>query len=360
MTDRTRTTHEQPASSRSPESYERLASPALRVAWLLRVSALVGVVSTALGTVVLPGLHGIASDAVITRWEHVSSAFAYAMGLLLLGLLITGVFDFLRARNVGLLPRALIMLGAPGVLVMLMRAFVMPLAPVGTLVLVVATVVVALGGGVVGLRAPHTRVLGLLQLVLALAATLRLTAWLVVALAPDSLRAYTFSRTFGGAGVVAEGGALALVVAWLSTRRRVEIFVGAAIALVCAAALVWVAGRAGPASPSWQLVLRSGLTSPDSGGTALGAIDAFLVAASALLALTCALTPNPLIAVTCAMALALLGRGAFDVPLRALAATVAALWTILAAVDERAMWKALMGARAGQKGETETVEREKK
>ena len=40
-----------------------------------------------------------------------------------------------------------------------------------------------------------------------------------------------------------------------------------------------------------------------------------------LLALACALTRSQLTAVVCALALALLGRGAYDVPLRALAAT---------------------------------------
>ena len=343
MTDRTRTTHEQPASSRSPESYERLASPALRTAWLLRTAALVGIASTVLGAVVVPGLHGFASDAAITRWEHVSAAFAYAMGLLLAGLLLTGAFDLSRTRNVGILPRALLFFGAPGVLAMLVPAFAKSLSPIGSLVLVVATVIVGIGGGSVGVRAPHTRVLGLVQLVLAFAAALRLVAWIVGALAPESLRAYTVSRTFGGAGVLAEGAAQMLVVAWLSTRRRMEISIAAAVALACAFALVWIAGRADPSSPSWQLVLRAGLSAPSGAGSPLGAIEAFFVAAAVLLALACALTPYQLTAVTCAMALALLGRGAFDVPLRALAATVAALWTTLAAVDERAMWKALVG-----------------
>ncbi len=343
VTDRTRPTDTQPASSRSPESYERLASPALRSAWLLRTGALVGVAATMLGGVVIPGLHGVASDAAITRWEHVSAAFAYAMGLLLAGLLLTGAFDLSRSRNVGLLPRALLFFGAPGVLAMLVPAFAKSLTPIGSLVLAVATVIVAIGGGSVGVRAPHTRVLGLVQLVLAFAATLRVFGWLIATLAPDSLRAYTVSRTFAGAGVIFEGGAQVLVVAWLSTRRRLEISIAALVALMCAFVIVWLAGRADSTSPSWQLVLRTGLAS--GVGSTLGTIEAFFVTSAILLALTTSLTPHQLTAVTCAMALTLLGRGAFDVPLRALAATAAALWTTLAAVDERAMWKALVGTK---------------
>jgi hypothetical protein len=45
------------------------------------------------------------------------------------------------------------------------------------------------------------------------------------------------------------------------------------------------------------------------------------------------------------MALALVSRGAFDAPLRALCAVVAAQWAALACVDERAMWRTLIDDR---------------
>ena len=79
---------------------------------------------------------------------------------------------------------------------------------------------VALGGGASGLRAPHTRALGLVQLVLAFGAVCRFLGWCVGTALADSLQAYKIARTFSTAGVVAEGAAQALVVAWLSTRRR--------------------------------------------------------------------------------------------------------------------------------------------
>jgi hypothetical protein len=334
-----------PASSRSPESYERLASPVLRAAWLLRTSAIVGVVSSALGALVVPGLHGVASDATIQRWERISAAVGYAMAFLLAGLLLTGAFDLSRTRKVGLVPRALLFFGAPGVLAMLVPAFARPLTNVGSLILVIASLLVVVGGASSGLRSAHTRALAVVQLVLGFAALARVVAWLVSVLFSDNVRAWVVGQTFNSAGIVAEGAAQMLAVAWLSTRRRMASSAVTAVALTGAFLLVWIAGRAGESSPAWQLVLRSGIASQTSAHGALGALEAFFVTASVLLALGCALVPRQLTVVTCGLALALLGRGAFDVPLRALAATAAAVWTALAAVDDRAMWKALTGSR---------------
>lgn len=334
-----------PASSRSPESYERLASPSLRAAWLLRTSAIVGVVSSALGATIVPGLRGIASDATITRWEHITAGVSYAMAFLLAGLLLTGAFDLSRTRKVGIVPRALLFFGAPGVLAMLVPAFAHTLTASGSLILIVATLLVVIGGATAGLQTPHTRALALVQLVLGFAALSRAVAWLIGTAFPDNLRAWVVARTFATAGVVAEGIAQMVAVAWLSTRRRMASSLASAVALIVAFVIVWMAGRAGSDSPSWECVLRAGIGGQTAAQSTLGALEAFFVTASVLLALACALVPRQLTVVTCGIALALLGRGAFDVPLRALAATVAALWTTLAAADDRAMWKALSGSR---------------
>jgi len=335
----------EPASSRSPESYERLASPSLRAAWLLRTSAIVGAVSSALGAIVVPGLHGIASDATIERWEHVSAAIAYAMAFLLAGLLLTGAFDLSRARKVGIVTRALLFFGAPGVLAMLVPAFARALTNAGSLILVVATLLVVVGGASSGLRTGHTRALAVVQLVLGFAALTRVFAWLLATLFPDSMRVFVVGQTFASAGIVAEGVAQMLAVAWLSTRRRMASSLVTAGALTVAFLIVWVAGRADASSPAWQVVLRSGIGGQTSAHSTLGALEAFFVVASITLALGCALVPRQLTVVTCGLALALLGRGAFDVPLRALAASAAGLWTALAAADDRAMWKAMTESR---------------
>jgi hypothetical protein len=46
-----------------------------------------------------------------------------------------------------------------------------------------------------------------------------------------------------------------------------------------------------------------------------------------------------------ALALALVSRGSFDAPLRALASVAAAAWIALTMADDRAMWKGLSIAR---------------
>lgn len=334
-----------PASSRSPESYERLASPSLRAAWLLRTSAIVGVAASALGPILVRGLPGLATDATVTRWERIAAGAAYAMAFFLAGLLLTGAFDLSRTRKVGLLPRALLFFGAPGVLAMLVPAFAHVLTPVGSLILVIATLLVVVGGASSGLRTPHTRALAIVQLVLGFAALARVVSWLLATIFADSLRMFVVSRTFSSAGVIAEGAAQMVAVAWLSTRRSRAASVASALALTVSFALVWIAGRAGETSPVWQLVLRSGLSGQTTAQSTLGALEAFFVVASVLLALACAVVPKQLTVVTCGLALALLARGSFDVPLHALAATAAALWTTLAASDDRAMWKALSATR---------------
>jgi hypothetical protein len=49
--------------------------------------------------------------------------------------------------------------------------------------------------------------------------------------------------------------------------------------------------------------------------------------------------------VVATVALALVSRGAFDAPLRALCAVAAAQWAVLARADERAMWRTLIDDR---------------
>ena len=91
----------------------------------------------------------------------------------------------------------------------------------------------------------------------------------------------------------------------------------------------------------WQSILHTALA--DAPGIpppyALDAFAIFLVPASLLLALVAAAQPQQVVAVVAAVALALVSRGAFDAPLRALCAVAAAQWAALASVDERAMWR---------------------
>jgi hypothetical protein len=55
--------------------------------------------------------------------------------------------------------------------------------------------------------------------------------------------------------------------------------------------------------------------------------------------------PNQAVSVTSSLSLALISRGAFDAPLRALSVICAGVWIILAVSDERAMWRVLAAER---------------
>jgi hypothetical protein len=69
------------------------------------------------------------------------------------------------------------------------------------------------------------------------------------------------------------------------------------------------------------------------------------MATSILFAAVAVIRPGPAPAITSALALFLIGRGAYDVPLRALSACVGATWLLVASVDERTMWRALAARR---------------
>jgi hypothetical protein len=71
----------------------------------------------------------------------------------------------------------------------------------------------------------------------------------------------------------------------------------------------------------------------------------FLIPASLLLAFVSAAQPRQVVTVVAVVALALVSRGAFDAPLRALCAVTAAVWAALASGDGRAMWRTLLDDR---------------
>src|SRR5439155_25690871 len=75
------------------------------------------------------------------------------------------------------------------------------------------------------------------------------------------------------------------------------------------------------------------------------AVATFLTTTGIFLSIVALLQHAQVAAVVRALALALIARGSFDVPLRALAISAASLWTILTMLDERIMWQLLTGGR---------------
>jgi hypothetical protein len=213
------------------------------------------------------------------------------------------------------------------------------------------SIVVALAGAFFGARAPHTRAVAGVLLALAFAAIVRLGAWEMATRAGETANVSLFgsSRLLATTGVLLEAAGQLVAVLWLSTRGRWAGHLGLVLALAGAVALTYgVAHGVHSGAPSWQAVVHSSLA--DASGVPppyrLGAFATFLVASSLLLAFVTAVQPNVVTATVAAMALALVSRGAFDAPLRALCAVVSAQWIAVASVDSRAMWRALIGDRA--------------
>ena len=314
----------------------------------------------ALGVVVAPGLRGVASDGVVGRWDAASATFAYAMGLLLVGLLATGLFDLLRIPRISAGVRGSMVFGASVVVALVIPAFVHTLAPLGSVVIIAGATTVALVGGLVAMRAPHTRAGGLLLVLMACSALTRLVAWRIAVGASESVSGYGVARGFATASVVFEGLAQAATVVWVGMRGRWVGQLATPLALAGAFVLVWGAGQGrGEDAAQWQFALHGALAwvpPPEPWG--LGTLSVFFGVSAPLLGLATMLAVRKPAAVSSAIALALIGRGALDVPLRALATCAAATWMVLAMSDERAMWAALVAEKKPEGNEKQPPPRD--
>jgi hypothetical protein len=336
------------------------SGPPVVVVWAtaLRVAALIGVVSSLLGVIVYPGLRGNASEHVVATWEDLTHTFAYTFWGLLLVLLGRSTLELARASHGGGFTRVTAMLGGGVVAAVVFRALAARLEPPLAMLVAVVTCITATVSATSALRQAHTRAVGGLLLVLATSALLRLVAWEVAAVAAEraSPDLYEVGRAIATAAVVLEGIGQLLGATWLGTRSRLFGQLLASLAISAAFLITWGAARgAHESAPLWQRVLQSGLV--DAVGSPppfhLGALATFLVPAGALLALVAAVQPRQMPAIVCAASLALLAHGSYDVPLRALAATCAAHWLLLATGDPRTMWAQLQrSSEARARGES--------
>jgi hypothetical protein len=326
------------------------ASPLLSAAWLLRAAALSAVAAGVMGLIVAPGVRGNANETTVVAMERTAAVLAYFLASLLVGLVLWGALELVRARGVGLIARAALIGGAAAVVAMSAPGLRDRLPEKLAVLVAGAATVAAIAGGYVSARAPHTRALAGVLLALAFAAVARLGAWELATMAGDraSVQLFGWSRTLATAGVLFEASGQMIAVTWLGTRSRWSGQLGSTVALVVAFVVTWGVARGvhSEAAP-WQAVLHTALA--DAPGLpppyGLDAVATFLVPASLLLALVSAAQPKQVVAILATVALALVSRGAFDAPLRALCAVAAAQWAALACADERAMWRELIEGR---------------
>jgi len=339
------------------------SAPALSTGWFLRASAFVAVGAAIMGLVVSPGLHGNSGESVVLWTDRASAALAYLLAGLLAALLFRGTVELLRA-DVPVGVRAGLILGSASVMGLTLLGLrfdfvrdseAVRVPPALTVPMAGAVAAVALlAGAFLASRGPHTRATAGVLLAFGLAAGVRLGAWVIATHASDhaDVRLFDLSRGLATAGVALETAGQLTAFMWLGTRSRAFGQLGAFAALVGAFVVTWgIAKGVHSGAALWQAMLHTALA--DAAGIPppyrVGALATFLVPASMLLALAVVGQPGQVAAIVATMALALISRGAFDVPLRALCAAAAAQWAVLAGVDEKAMWRDLIDHRRGHR-----------
>jgi hypothetical protein len=326
------------------------SSPALSASWLLRAAAFGAVAAGVMGVIVAPGVRGNASDGIVTGADRMSAALAYFLVGTLFALVLRGALELVHARGVPMVSRAALIVGGAAVVAMSLPGLSDRVSPPLAELIAAAAAMASLAGAFASARAPHTRAAAGVLFAFAFASIARLGAWELATRAGDaaSLRLFGVSRGLATTAVLFEAAGQLVAVTWLGTRSRLTGHLGALVAVVSAAAITWgVARGVHSGAAPWQAVVHTALA--DAPGVpspyGLDALATFLVPASLLLALVAAAQPNQVVAISATMALALVSRGAFDAPLRALCGVVAAQWAALSCIDERAMWRTLIEDR---------------
>jgi hypothetical protein len=334
--------------ARNPRTSAR--APALRASGFLRLTGCTSVLAATLGVVIAPGLRGIAPDAVVEPVNRLAWTFAYFMCALVITAILLATFDLARASRIHVVSRVTAIGSAGGVVALSAPALVHSLPPSVSIALSISACVASLAAAWESARSRHTRAVAIILAAFAIAALGRVVSWEMARVAGEQSRQglYALSRGVATGALLVEALGQMLAAAWIGTRSR---FLGQSLAsfAVAAAFLVtWnVARGASDLAAPWQSALHvalggvPGLPAPFG----MNALVVFLVVASMFLALVAAVQPREIAAVVVALALGLLGRGAFDVPLRALSATAGAVWLMVAVTDDRAMWRSLIDSR---------------
>ena len=320
--------------------------------WLLRVSAVLAALAAIAGVIVAPGLRGNAGEVAVHMADGVSAFLAFVVAALLVAAIFDGVLqlfvllDAASAHTVG--PRR----GRDDRRVAVSPASARVSACPGTSPSCspCGASVAAFSGGAYAARAPHTRATAGVLFAFAFATLTRVGAWVAATRAGDSANMELFgvARNLATAGVVLEATGQVIASYWLARRSRAFGQLAAFLAVAAAVVITRGVAEGGHAdAASWQAIAHSALGDPPGVPPAarLAALATMLIPSSMLLALGVTAQPGQLSVVVSSMALALVSRGAFDAPVRALCAVAAAQWAVVASLDEKVMWTTLLADR---------------
>jgi hypothetical protein len=326
-----------------------MATPVLRSAWLLYASTIVSAIAVVLGVIIAPGVRGVASDKVVSFWQTFSAIFSNSAAILLIGLMVLGIYELLVDTKVAYAAKGGIMFGSAASVVVASLAFVFPMANLVSVLLILAACLVAGVAGSMALRSEHTRAGGMVVMLLAVSALLRLIAWRLAVAGATEPGTYATARGFATASVVCEGFAQAATVVWVGMRGRWVGQVTTPLALAGAFFIVWSAGQGrGEDAPQWKMALWGSLGwLPPPEPFALSTLAVYFGVSAPLLALAALVAVRKQGVMSASIALAILARGMLDVPLRSLFLCAAAIWMVLTTVDDRAMWRARVDEKKG-------------
>jgi hypothetical protein len=310
----------------------------------------IAVVAKIAGVILLPGARGIAGEATINILDAASGALAYTLTALLVALVCSASFELARSRAVHVVARGAVVATSGLIVALASPAVVERLSALPSVVLAVIASLVALVAGAAVVRAPQTRAIGGVLVLLAICGLLRVVAWETSATAFErlSLPLHDVARGFSTVAVALQAIAALIAAAWIGTRSRWHGRILANLAILVAFGATWLASQTSEAPSRVEAVLRASL----SGATGLpppyllGSIAAFLVPASILLTIAALAQPGQPPPLVAALGLGLLSHGAFDVPLQALLVTTSAQWAMLAMADERSLTAPVYPERA--------------
>lgn len=319
----------------------------------LRATAVVSVLAAVVSGLVVPGLRGNAPEGTVVAVERLSQAVSGIAWLALLLAIVGGAIELSRAPRLPGWVRAGGVFGSSVVIALACVAFRSRLPTPLSLVLALASASVAVAAAIAAFRAAPTRAVGVVFAALAASAVVRLVAWELAFIAGEhaNVALYGTARALATAGLALEGLGQLVATTWIGTRSRVAGQMLTLCAIAGAFVLTWGAAHgAHGGAPTWQTLAHTALADAPQVPAPYGlvAFATFLAPASLLLALVAAVQPRQLGLVVGPLALALVARGDYDVPLRALAVTAGGLWIVVVNADPRAVWSMLTEPSGGR------------
>jgi hypothetical protein len=317
--------------------------------WLLRAASFVAIAAAIAAVIVAPGLRGNAGDVTVHYADVVSAFLAFLLASMLMAVVLGGALQILLSSAPAAVRVGLVTGGAT-VVAICFAGLRERLPGQLTVILAVSASVAALAAAYFAARGPHTRATAGVLFAFAFATIARVGGWVAATRAGDSanMELFATARNLATAGVVLEAAGQVIAFYWLGRRSRAFGQLAAFVAVGAAVAVTVGVARGGHADAApWQAVVHSALGDPAGvpPSARVAALATMLVPSSIFLALGVAVQPGQVSVVVAAMALALVSRGSFDAPLRALCAVAAAQWAALACVDEKAMWTMLISDR---------------